>query len=273
VSSRHKGLLNCAASRACVDMTPPAALGTITVRGPSGELLHDGTLSDPASAALGGAAAVVIAPGAPLRRSDGHVQQRGCTARCDPRDYLDAAPFEDNAAFRDRNDPAGRAANSDGFVQGPVRAEGAIAVNDRIAVVAYPQLMARVKARIALELAMCLRSVSPLPAPANACGGSAELGRVPDAALAAAACNAAADESGWWAPWRNHVLYARARPEGMEVVDERGGLVASGQRFAVVVTQRAGECASSVECGPQGCARATRLPRGTDRHDALVASR
>ena len=32
VSSKYKGLLNCAVSRACLDMTPDAALGTITVR-------------------------------------------------------------------------------------------------------------------------------------------------------------------------------------------------------------------------------------------------
>src|SRR5438105_759389 len=47
VSTKHKGLLNCAASRGCVDMTPPMALGTITVRGASGEILHDGTLAGP----------------------------------------------------------------------------------------------------------------------------------------------------------------------------------------------------------------------------------
>jgi hypothetical protein len=96
---------------------------------------------------------------------------------------------------------------------------------------------------------------------------------VPDAALASAACNAAADESGWWAPWKPHVLYARARPAGMEVVDDRGRLLATERRFAVLVTQRANECAARIDCEAHGCTRATNPPRGADHHDALVASR
>ena len=35
VSTKYKGLLNCAASAACIDMSPEAALGTITVRDPT----------------------------------------------------------------------------------------------------------------------------------------------------------------------------------------------------------------------------------------------
>ena len=70
VSSKYKGLLNCAVSRACLDMTPEAALGTISVRDTAGALLHDGTLGD-ARRAGGGALAVVIAPGPPLTRAAG----------------------------------------------------------------------------------------------------------------------------------------------------------------------------------------------------------
>src|SRR5258706_8120108 len=44
VSTKYKGLLNCAASRACVGMSPDAALGTITVRDNSGALVHDGRI-------------------------------------------------------------------------------------------------------------------------------------------------------------------------------------------------------------------------------------
>src|SRR5687768_13031363 len=66
VSTRHKGLLNCAASAGCVDMTPDSALGTLSVIDPSGHRIHDGRLADPLRAAESGAAAVVIAPGGPL---------------------------------------------------------------------------------------------------------------------------------------------------------------------------------------------------------------
>src|SRR6478609_4375024 len=110
VSTRHKGLLNCAASRECRDMSPAAALGTITVRGADGRPIYDGTIADPRRAAVGGAAAVVIAPGEALVRADGREQSRACAAgecdaagrclpdpprhaaRCDPLNYLDLAP-------------------------------------------------------------------------------------------------------------------------------------------------------------------------------------
>ncbi len=47
VSSKYKGLLNCGVSHACVDMSPGAALGTITVRDASGLAIHDGTTTGP----------------------------------------------------------------------------------------------------------------------------------------------------------------------------------------------------------------------------------
>ncbi len=275
VSSRHKGLLNCAASRGCVDMTPPMALGTITVRGASGETLHDGTLASPSLLVDTGAAAVVLAPGPPIRRADGYAQRRDCAVGdCrDPRNYLDATAFEDNAAFHDRNDAAGRAGNTDGFVAGPASVGGAIAVNDRLAVLTYDDVIARVKHRIALELALCLRGLPELPTPEEPCVAGASLGRVPDAALASPGCNATPDESGWWARWKSHVLYARAAPAGLSVADAQGNVSATDRRFALLVTQRAGTCEAPIECGSAGCTRATAPPRGAGRHDALVASR
>jgi hypothetical protein len=96
------------------------------VRDASGTLLHDGTLADPARAARGGAAAVVIAPGAALVRATGTcsaaIARRGM--RC-PRPLPDRsavarralrsrattstrAPFEDNADFHDRSDAPAR---------------------------------------------------------------------------------------------------------------------------------------------------------------------
>jgi hypothetical protein len=273
VSSRHKGLLNCAASRACVDMTPPIALGTITVRGAAGEILHDGTRAE--TGAEGGAAAIVFAPGPPMRRLDGHLQGRDCAAGdCrDPRNYLDASAFEDNAAFTDRTDAPARAGNADGFVKGPAQAGGSQAVNDRLAILTYDDVMSRVKHRIALELALCLRGMPELPAPESPCGATSALGRVPDEALGSPACNARADESTWWARWKDHVLYARAIPAGLTVVDEQGRVAATERRFAVLVTQHANECATGFECDAAGCASAKAPPRGAGRHDALVASR
>src|SRR4051812_44126585 len=108
VSTKHKGLLNCAASRACTDLSPTAALGTLTLRQADGSLLHDGRIGDARFASVGGAAALVIAPGAPLPRPDGRLQQRGCLSACAPDAFLDAAPeIEDNATFVDRTDARG----------------------------------------------------------------------------------------------------------------------------------------------------------------------
>lgn len=218
VSTRHKGLLNCAASAACVDMSPASAFGTITVRDPSGRIVLDGRLAD---AERGGAAAVVIAPGPPLVRlrsgtREAFEQRRRCeppdcdpsgrcvaqpawlAPRCDPANYLDVAPTEhsgeDNARFHDRTD-AERTRNGDGFVQGPIRdGEGRVVVNDRVAAVHRDDLLPRVMRRVALELAHCLgqyasrpENAGRLPPPERACDASprdAPFGRVPDTPFA-----------------------------------------------------------------------------------------
>lgn len=207
VSTKYKGLLNCAASAACVDMTPDHAPGTITVRAGDGSLVHDATRSS-------GAVAIVIAPGAPLERIEPggvYLQSRTCragqcdadgvcitappqrAAPCDPRNFLDRAPGaawadEDNADFIDRTDGAGRALDGNGFVAGPViLADGRVAVNDRIAVVAFEDVMPRIMSRIALEVAQCLRTYASrpgnggrFPAPLPACARGVRFGHVPD---------------------------------------------------------------------------------------------
>ncbi|MGE0356779.1 MAG: hypothetical protein AB7P08_07680 [Burkholderiales bacterium] len=214
VSSKHKGLLNCTVSPACLDMGPESALGTITVRDAAGTVLHDGTTDSPYEPGRGGAAAVVIAPGPPIARWTGaHAQPvaqvRSCeggrcnaagrcltepptrTPKCDPANYLDRSPGpayadEDNARFHDRNDAAGRAGNRDGFIHGPVRDhEGATWVNDRLAVVTYDDLMPRVMWRVAQEVAACLGQYAArgenggrLPWAAPLCRS-----RMPDAAI------------------------------------------------------------------------------------------
>lgn len=218
VSSRHKGLLNCAASRACLDMSPATALGFITVRDNAGALLHDGTLGDPRRASEGGAVAVVIAPGPPLARAGARPmeQQRDCrieecdalgrclvdppqrAARCNPVNYLDVAPGaryadEDNTDFHDLSDATVRTRNTNGFIQGPVvLPDGRIAVNDRVAIVSYNDVMPRVMTRVALEIAHCLRFYASrpenggrLPLPAAACERGPYFGAIPDTPFSA----------------------------------------------------------------------------------------
>jgi hypothetical protein len=187
VSTKYKGLLNCGPSHGCIDMTPPAALGTITVRDTSGHAVHDGTLATPARAEEGGVAAVVIAPGPPLARleADGSrpSQRRDCApgdcdaegtcvtqppqraATCAPANYLDRAPGgEDNADFVDRSDTAGRASNGNGFIQGPVvLPDGSAAVNDRVASITYGDVMSALMRRVALEVLHCLRDYATRP--------------------------------------------------------------------------------------------------------------
>lgn len=266
VSSKHKGLLNCAQSRGCVDMSPAAALGTITLRDASGTVLQDGTLADPRRAAHAGAAAVVLAPGAPLGE-----QRRECAAACDARDYLDALPpgGEDNTAFRDRNDAAGRAGNADGFIAGPIAgAAGRILVNDRVAALTYTQLMPRVMERVALEAALCLRrqaaratSHGRYPAPLPACGGDASgrqppFGRLPEFD-ATEGCNLALlpHAHTWWRTWHPHVFYAPAADEsGIDAVDASGRVIAGARRFALVVSPRAGDCDTPrLRCDDSAC--------------------
>ena len=249
VSSKHKGLLNCTVSDECLDMTPEAALGTITVRDAAGTVIHDGTLASPHDAGRGGAAAVIISPGPPLARWEGRgagarYQSRTCeggrcgatgrcltepptlTPKCDPANYLDRSPGpafadEDNARFVDRNDAAGRPLNRDGFIQGPVRdAEGATWVNDRIAVVAYEDLMPRVMRRVGEEVASCLRQYAdhsphggrtPWASPAcrsrdadarlrGADASGVRFGRIPDTPFLATSLDSGGRLSPYWQP-------------------------------------------------------------------------
>jgi hypothetical protein len=290
VSTRYKGLLNCAASRACIDMTPPQAVGTITVRDASGAVVHDGTLADAGSMA-GGAAAVVIAPGPPITRRDGHDQRREClpgdcdergrclaeppsrAARCNPINYLDAAANEDNARFHDRSD-SGRRLNTDGFIHGPVVSDGRIEVNDRLAAITHGEVTARVMARVAVELAHCVRLGEPsAEGPDTPCPASAALGRVADGWLGSQTCSATLDDPGWWRAWRPHVLYARGSPGGLQVVDSQGSVLGVGRRFAIAVTHEAGSCAAGrFECDAAGCSKALQPPRRAAGHDALATA-
>lgn len=310
VSTRYKGLLNCAASAACVDHTPATAFGTITVRDSSGRVMHDGTLAD---GERGGAAAVIIAPGPPLAREAGsgaREQRRECAtgdcdahgrciatpprraARCDPANYLDLAPpersGEDNADFRDRSD-AGRALNGNGFIQGPVADSGGrIAVNDRLAVVAYADVMPRVTRRVGLELSQCLalyasrpENSGRLPRASPACPGVGTAGRIPDAAFEVA--HGMLDDLSWWRVWKPFALYApstgattgadcASSGDCLEVADAEGRVIAEGRRAAIVVGTRRDECGSPrLACDASSCTRIVSAPLPGRAHDAVIA--
>jgi type II secretory pathway pseudopilin PulG len=173
--------------------------GTITVRDATGLIIHDGTTlaSDP-NVAPTGAIAVVLSPGAVIKRF-GEVapQDRSCsgdanptacelsgvcssaaTARCNPSNYLDIADTglvpalgasEDNKDFADAN-------KANGFIAGPIRnAQGDLVVNDTLIAVRYADLMPKLEQRIAREALACLRNYAlanagryPWPAPVAA---------------------------------------------------------------------------------------------------------
>jgi hypothetical protein len=267
VSTKYKGLLNCAASAACVDMSPEVALGTITVRDSSGARLHDGTLGEAYRAREGGAVAVVIAPGPPLAGQARACARGDCdlagrciadppwrAATCSPSNYLDRAAearldFESNADFADRSDAAGRARNGNGFVQGPVvAASGALAVNDRVMAIGYADVMPRVMRRVALEVSACLRAqrqaTGSYPAPVPLCAqassetwegdAAARFGRVADASWPAHCNLAPAAAHSWWRAWRANVFYAM-NAGAIDLVDGSNRVIALSRDAAVLV--------------------------------------
>jgi hypothetical protein len=134
--------------------------GTITVRDASGVVANSVVI------------AVIIAPGAALRRQGAAAEQnRTCngglctsagvcntnpesnTPKCNPANYLDVLTgIEDNADFIDN-------APSNGFINGIVRDNsGNIIVNDRLITITYQDLMPKLEYRVAMETLNCLRS-------------------------------------------------------------------------------------------------------------------
>jgi type II secretory pathway pseudopilin PulG len=150
-------------------------VGTITVRDAAGNIVNDGT------SLATGVVAVLIAPGAPITRQGGLVQDRSCTgdanpancqqtqvcsspstALCNPVNYLDVvgppvltiagatANTEDNATFTDGS-------TADGLISGPISdSAGNIVVNDRLLVITQADLMQRLVPRIAREAMGCV---------------------------------------------------------------------------------------------------------------------
>lgn len=229
--------------------------GTLTVRGSSGAILHDG-------ATASGAVALIFAPGGVLTRQGAATPQtRNCagdpnialciatgrcsssaTPLCDPMNYLDrvgppvltiagnAAGSEDNADILE-----GTATN--GFIQGPVRSDGTIVVNDSMRVVRYADIMPALEKRAAITAQRCLEeyansSANRLPWAASALASYAGVladqsgltfGRFPNS-LASTALSAgmaptwpascpialATPAQKWWANWQNLTYFAIA---------------------------------------------------------------
>jgi len=83
--------------------------GKITLRDQSGNVIYDG--SNPDDLTQYGIAAVIIAPGAPIVRNDGLVQDRSDDNVNAKEHYLDDTDDEDNATY---------SSGADGFILGPI---------------------------------------------------------------------------------------------------------------------------------------------------------
>lgn len=194
--------------------------GTITVRSPDGNVIHDATLGT-------GAAAIIIAPGGVLTRQGAATpQNRSCTIgvdcdatgkcittpptstpKCDPANYLDVFndyldtisgtyPHtllnDDNASFAD--------GASDGFIQGKIKFRSdlpsdsdRVIINDQLLVVTQNNIMQPAQKRVAAEVKLCLEDYAgnnngryPWAAPITDLGSTYNdnqdtyFGRVPD---------------------------------------------------------------------------------------------
>ncbi len=155
------------------------AQGAITLRAPNGNAIFDASIVDPLT--RNGVVAVVIAPGAVLRRLGSSTDQNricvvgvNCTSndvcttlnplstpKCHPRNYLDRAA-EDNRNFYDGNTLSSR---TNGFIQGKVYdASGNLIVNDHLLPITYQDLMPLLENRVVGEVLACLKSYASRPA-------------------------------------------------------------------------------------------------------------
>jgi hypothetical protein len=103
--------------------------GSITIQDRSGALLYDGSVN--------GVAAVIIAPGPQIERSDGAMQVRGTVdEKKDVINYLDIFGALDNANFVN--------GTADGFVTGPIfnPVDGSLTVNDQMIVITAAEVIA-----------------------------------------------------------------------------------------------------------------------------------
>ncbi len=218
-------------------------LGSITIRNSAGNIVHNGCLSyslpqcptpGSADAPYGtGAAAVIIAPGAPLlRQPSGTPQDRSASGINSAGNFLDATTINglshDNQGFSDFS-------SADGFIQGGASdADRNPLNNDQLIAITQEQLMSVTQQRVAAELRQCLNEYAAVngndgryPWAASATTVSYMdstgmlFGRIPDTPFD----NTVADSggqmfntwlgncninsnSGWWLNWKEQVFYA-----------------------------------------------------------------
>jgi hypothetical protein len=140
----------------------PDTFGRITLRA------SDGVSFLASAGSPTGAAAVIIAPGAAIRRLNGLMQNRTSANYNVPRHYLDCmgagCATEDNANFVNGS-------NINGFVAGPVKSGELSVVNDRILPLSASELMVTVNRAVAravlAELNRSLQNNGFLPMPAD----------------------------------------------------------------------------------------------------------
>lgn len=285
--------------------------GTITLRDASGTIINDG--ANPAFPAVAsGLVALLLAPGPAIQRQGaGAVQDRSCTGgscdssgrctsvpasltpKCNPLNYLDVAPGEDNASFVD--------SSADGFIGGDVfTAPPAreVLVNDRVATIGYDEMMPLIEARVVAEVRNCLSEyaadplrgngrypwaapLNPLLPPAYLDVAGARFGRVPDTPFlstqlsmsgtqtssaqwpATVICDIASN-SGWWSQnnWKEIVFYGVADAYKPALIPGPAcGLCITVNSPAAIGNRQFVVVAAGREVGAQS--RTTNVARGT----------
>jgi hypothetical protein len=249
-------------------LNPDTAFGQITVR------LSDrmGFLHRAASPAENGtgAVAVIIAPGAPIRRNNNLQQNRTAANYLTEAHYLDCwgtagCNVEDNANFV--NDDA-----NNGFIMGPIRIKDRDVVNDRIVTISRDEILSGMVKRVAGDVAQAVESYflgassGRIPAPAaitnDGClgagdvsatcladlglPGSVPFGRIPSAPSKSPVWNADSvflkGASTYWFQqnaWREFVFYAVAPACAGEVLGCVGSLAVNNPPAAAVGGKRA----------------------------------
>ena len=273
-----------------------------------GALIHDGTLADPMPRERrrrgGGGDRARARRSRAHRRTRAGDATRGCAAprdcrACDPRELsrqgagarlaTRTTPTSSTATMP----PAARSTRT-ASSQGPVRSPTArIAVNDRIAVIAYRDVMPRVMQRVALEVAACcaLRARNAAASGTAACLRDATGGRDASARdrrrVRRAGATRAADaracrrtRPAWWARmeaarastrWTCSPSPARARASVDDARAASSSRATSGRRFAVASSTSSGARtdradASTLECErAPGCTPRARSPAARER--------
>ena len=232
-----------------------------------------------------GAAAVVIAPGPPLWRRDGHEQRRDCEpgvcdarGRClaEPHGALRAAtrattstrrsaarttpPSTTAATPRDAPQRATASSRARSLADGAPRGErpaGAIAYAD-----VMPRVMA---ARGAGGGALPARAPRQSSRPQAPCDASPALGRVADAGWRRPACSASPTIRDGGRAWRRTCCTRGRAPADSRSWMTTGGASRTASASRSLVTRAAGSCAPSrIDCDAAGCLRA-RQPRAARR--------